>query len=348
MSRLRSPILACAFALCALVTASAGCATDAGPGAAESPTTTVVAFVDPSSSTSPAANTPLTPTTLPVASGQEPATTTATTIAGTVAVADPSTTEKFPLDATFGLDINPQPDPLAQSEVERLTAECMLAEGWKYTPTVTKAAGDPTEASAAYGEMYGYGIVHTYQALSAALSAAEQAPADANKRYVESLTEAEKQQYYNALSGDQSAGFDPTKGCSNIAETTVNGLSPLQKSDDFAARVESWLQTFEQNPALSTAIADRKACMLQHFPTIDRYNSSAEYVQELFNTAYDGSGGQIPADQLAVLAMTELEVWRTERDCAESSGYNDVRRQLEAEFVTELLAEFPELALQPG
>ncbi len=68
----------------------------------------------------------------------------------------------------------------------------------------------------------------------------------------------------------------------------------------------------------------------------------------MFNTALNGSSGQIPADQLDVLATTELEVWRTDRDCTESSGYNDIRRQPEAEFVTKLLAEFPELALQSG
>ena len=334
MSRLRSPFIA--FTCCALVTL-AGCASDGDPTSAESPTTTIVVPGEsPSTTIAPAA----TSTVVPVAGdlGVAPSTT-------AVAPTEPSNDTKFPLDATFGLGFDTQPDPLAQSEIERLTAECMLAEGWKYTPTVTRAADDPVEFSGAYGEMYGYGIVHSYQEMGAI----EQAPADANEEYVASLTESERQQYYLALTGDQSAGYDPTKGCANTAATAVNGLSPLQKSDEFARRVESWLQTLDQNPALSAAAATRGTCLLQRFPTIDRYSAPFEYVQELFNTALDGAGGgRIPADQLAVLATTEVEVWRAERDCAESSGYNDARRQLEAEFVTELLVDFPELALQPN
>lgn len=334
MSRLRSPSFA--LALCALLTAATGCSSDDKPDAAESSSTTIVAVVDPSSTSSIG---------LSVAGGES--TTSATTSATVIPAAqpsEPSDAEKFPLDATFGIDANSQPDLLAQSETERLTAECMVAAGWKYTPTVTRAADDPTEFTEAYGERYGYGIVHLY----VVGRAAAQAPADANERYVASLTDAEKKQYYDALFGDQTNGYDPTKGCANTAETAVKGPNPFQKNPEFAARVQAWLETFDQNPAIAAAVATRTACMLAHFPTIDRYDSASEYVQELFSSAYDGSGGQIPADQLDVLATTELEVWRTERDCAESSGYNAARRQVEAEFVTELLAEFPELAVPAG
>ncbi len=147
-------------------------------------------------------------------------------------------------------------DPAAerdrQRQVEEVVAGCMAEFGWEYRPVDYGEAeffdpfGDLTEQERA--ARFGYGA--TTFILDDPWSDVEQ-PAqefvDPNQEYVDSLTEIEREQYYEDLYGvweepaldpetgeyvdEQVNEFDPDNGCYNRAHTEIYGN--FEENDEF-------------------------------------------------------------------------------------------------------------------
>ncbi|MFV0306659.1 MAG: hypothetical protein ACK5OX_02820 [Desertimonas sp.] len=198
-----------------------------------------------------------------------------------------------PLADLFGYDsMEPAEQRRQQLEVEELTAECMRAEGWEYEPVDWSAmAGSMNDAEdielqmndpQAYGERYGYGVMRNYELYEAAwledpetaMEAEDDTFVDPNQEFVESLSEAEREQYYESLYGEMSissedsvfedseiAEPDPEDmGCSGQAQNEVYG-GGAGIDPDVQGRIEEYFETIGDDPRLADARADWLECM---------------------------------------------------------------------------------------
>ncbi|WP_129587634.1 hypothetical protein [Actinomyces minihominis] len=134
-----------------------------------------------------------------------------------------------------------------QRQIEELIAQCMADEGFEYIPNTTSLIqprfedGSTEEIpwdSLEFAEKYGYGIID-WPGRDEVYIPDEEGPAwvDPNQEYVESLSESERQAYFETLYGaetsneilDSSMAYEPSTynwqdhGCAGWADYEVNG-----------------------------------------------------------------------------------------------------------------------------
>lgn len=226
---------------------------------------------------------------------------------------DDGAAERSPLEAIWGSPMSPAEERAQQLAIEEATAQCMKDEGWEYEPvdwsarTPTMVDDDPSDP--AYGERYGYGIVRSYELYELPFLDENGEPAenddsfeDPNQRYIEALTDAERDEYYAALYGDQSdqeMEIDPDtgeeiwvqpppeqRGCSGMAAYEVQGPQPWD-DPDFSNRLDELLQPLENDPRINDAEVLWSDCMYERDEEYDFYGPDDvyEFVSDFLNEA---------------------------------------------------------------
>lgn len=215
---------------------------------------------------------------------------------GTSTGGAPPGTTVSPIAQLMGWEsLSPEEANQRQLQVEELTAQCMREEGWEYAPVdwstaATSPGGGPdqeeidlrTNDPEAYGKQYGYGIVRDYELYDLPniesgdgsgpmATMVAQDFQDPNQPYVDSLTDAERDQYYASLNGDPSiwdgsngdGWVQPSPdqmGCQGKSSAQVWG-NEAQSDPDVQERVNDYYANLEDDPRIQDAYADWRDCI---------------------------------------------------------------------------------------
>lgn len=234
-----------------------------------------------------------------------------------IACGDPdAASDASPLASIYGETLSPAEQRAQQLEQEEAVAQCMRDEGWEYTPVDysaqfnDQAFEDPSEEG--YGEKYGYGIVRSYEVyewpyLDEDGNYTNDGPfgdsfEDPNQDYVMGLTPEESEQYYAALSGDQSQfqpEFDPVtgdeiynpppleeQGCYGKAQLEVYGDQPWN-DQDFNDLFSTLMEDMQNDPRLEDAEIAWSDCVYEADPLYDFFGPDDifSYIDGLLNEA---------------------------------------------------------------
>lgn len=305
-----------------------------------------------------------------------------------------------PLAELMGWNIQESPaeQRALQLKAEEAVQACMRAEGFEYNPIDYEAQfGGANDEDAelyadpkAFGEKYGYGVVRNYEQYEEPYLTGEEEGGfggpvfeDPNQEYVDSLSEREREDYYAVLYGDQSFEQEPNEdgvyepppleeqGCQGKAQAEVYG-DRYRVDPEIEARVSDYFSSVTDNPDLSAANEDWRACMLDDDPDVfetevegftvktpDQMYQLLEfeksemmgmritdYESDGLSSGYSSDGDQkpIPADELEALRAREMTLWKVDQDCQEEADIPGIQRRVQQRLVDELKAEFPELA----
>jgi hypothetical protein len=255
-----------------------------------------------------------------------------------------------------------------QRRTEELVAQCMTKEGFEYVPntsnggTVVSDDGDqmwrPDDRD--WVEKYGYGAVNNpwQEQNDAQGPEATEPPPDPNQPYVDSLTEAEQQAYYEALWGKQTEpdpSADPDQpqeynwengGCYGWAQHEVSGDNPweLDENKPIIDAIQKFYETMQSSPEFTKLDADWSACMTEAgfsgFKTqSEAQNSIYEMINKYWENGSQGEGeqdpnfGTIKDPAYAEIAEQELPLAVADLDCREKTDYR--QQQLRIQFAAE-------------
>lgn len=207
------------------------------------------------------------------------------------------TSNADPIAELFGWNVDQSP---AERRAEQLALEeavqtCMAAEGFEYTPVDYEAQfgglnGDDEELVTdpnAFGEKYGYGVVRNYEQYEEPFllgeADEEEFYSDPNSDYVNSLSQAEQEDYYTLLYGDQSAFEEPMdtigvdgeddgavefepppieeQGCYGKAQLEVVGERPFEVDPEIQNRLEDFFTQMQDDPEIEAAEQDWLTCI---------------------------------------------------------------------------------------
>lgn len=205
-----------------------------------------------------------------------------------------STPEAGPIDQLWEdayADYDQEDSNAQQMEVEELVAECMVMEGFEYTPVDYSAMGgemvvpaDDDGEELEYGtlefaEKYGYGQTTNPWGDSVAepVDSGEEW-VDPNQEYLESMSETEMTAYQTALGGVQPEftededweNWNPTweeQGCYGSAQHEVYGDQMWggdQEENEWAdleAEMQTMWESLESDPRVTEAVATWASCM---------------------------------------------------------------------------------------
>lgn len=278
------------------------------------------------------------------------------------------------------LDRSGQPqDPEQGRLVEESIAACMTAEGFEYVPklasTPAVAPGDD-EADLwrpddrAWVERYGYGVTNNPYSDRAA-SVPE--PVDPNQTYLDSLTDAEREAYYEALMGrtkqaddeeDVSAPALQERGCVGRAEYEVRGARPtLQKEDrEILAAIQAFDDELRLQPEFDAIDAAWAQCMTTAgFEGFTRQLDAAESIYQLDGEYWQGRSPRDHPDlgttrdpDFVAIGERELTLALADLTCREATDYRTqqlaIQFAMEKQFVADHAEEVAALAsrLDPG
>ena len=259
--------------------------------------------------------------------------------------------------------------------IEELIAECMLTQGFEYTPVplaqpVTSPVGDLEYAwhTREFAEVYGYGLT-TIDWTGGAPEVQ-----DPNDATVAAMSEAEQQEYVTALYGDGAwvAADDEwfgSAGCAGAAQDQVWGTeSSSQSIETLLEMVDDVMGTVQEEPEVVAAVDRWRACMTEAgHPGLTRAGSAYQMVADLQGTvsadvwatmdwedeAAVAAIDDTVADRLAAeVSPVELEIALADWDCKAESGYAqaeyDATMRLQEEFVEAHRAELEGLVLEAG
>jgi hypothetical protein len=283
---------------------------------------------------------------------------------GSAAAVDDKGSGFGPLADLFGS----QEDQLEQgAKVEDAIRSCMVRLGWEYTPVDQSrylGSWDKDKQDKYIGE-FGYGIT-TYVDQPQGGPVGPQI-IDPNQKYVEKLSERERNSYYADLYGppDQFSNgvYDPmtAKGCQNEAQRTGGGA--LWMNQKFQEDLNKAYSEIEADPRMQDARTKWSACMRKsgfEYETNDEiYQDLQKRLGEIMGTgdpnggasegvvfeaapSTGGDGGQPAYDKkkLKALQAEELAIARADQACLKKH-IDKVRAALEAEVVDQLASDYP-------
>lgn len=182
-------------------------------------------------------------------------------------------------------------------EGERLTAECMLAEGFEYTPerpTINGPSAEGNTDSREYAEQVGFGIVAAFEA--ATFDGTTTLPP--NEVYIASLTDGEREAYGQALFGaavtDEASfieqfgdGF-PTagEGCKALAIDELSGVFAVMQ--EFTPQAEDVFNQFSADPRIQESEATWSDCMADAGYLARNRAEAPELIWPQFETVFEG------------------------------------------------------------
>ncbi|MGB4138093.1 MAG: hypothetical protein WA971_16130 [Microbacterium sp.] len=274
------------------------------------------------------------------------------------------------MSAAFGGDLSQEEQEKKfyeqQRQQEELMAECMAKEGFEYTPNDHGASisfGDdgmwePDKKD--WVEKYGYGMVNNPYNEQQPEEQPQEEYTDPNQEYVESLSEAEQQAYYETAYGKQPSEEELNEdgsyewkwenaGCQGWAQHEVEGENPWQ-DEQFAGLMEK-MQKFwegqqdapelrELNDAWASCMADAgEPGFSQQY---EAQNSISEEQQTLDEAAW-GDGAE-PVDEesfvdpnttpeMKALGEREIELALKDLTCRDKTDYR--QKSLKIQFAAE-------------
>lgn len=284
------------------------------------------------------------------------------------------TYEDSPLSAYFNSQGDMSEDEMQahfveqQTKVEELVAACMAEEGFEYIPVDQSQNGgivfdgeewDPE--SREWVEQYGYGAINYPGRDTQPDPGTEWV--DPNQDYVESLSDSERNAYYEVLHGPQpteeelnddgSWEYDPENaGCYGSAQLDVQGTDPFS-SDEHKPLMDALNEFYtdlQNAPALSDLNAAWSTCMTAagysgFTAQFDAQNS----VYEELNQYWETMTGEFVEDDPELLAIgeREIELALADLDCREETDYRQeslrIQFDLERAFIEEHKAELEAL-----
>lgn len=236
-----------------------------------------------------------------------------------------------PLAELFGWDASESPaeQRAQQLAVEEAVAVCMRAEGFEYNPVdyQSQYGGDDTDAELyndpdAYGEKYGYGVVHNYEQYEEPYLLGEDGFSgdvfeDPNQEYVDSLSNSERDDYYRILHGEQNfaepeidddgnevyvAPPIEEQGCYGQGQLEVYGEDRFQIDPEVEERLADFYSTIQNDPEIEAAQLDWLDCMKQEQPDVLESEvvgfsvKAPESMYQLFDFKKSEAMGVIPTD----------------------------------------------------
>ena len=258
-----------------------------------------------------------------------------------------------------------------QRKTEELVAKCMTEQGFEYFPnnpqvdTPIPVEGDtenmwrPDDRD--WVEKYGYGAINnpwqeqgdpTVEPLP---DPEATAPPNPNDDYVNSLSEAEQQAYYEALYGKQvepAPGEEPTydwrnQGCYGAAQHEVNGESPWEMAENKAIieAIQKFYEGLQNLPELAKLNGEWAACMTEAgFSGFRKQEDAAQSIYDLqqkyYEDAYKGGEenpdpniGTMKDPEYAKIAEQEIPLALADLGCREKTDYR--QQQLRIQFAAE-------------
>lgn len=256
-----------------------------------------------------------------------------------------------------------------QRKTEELVAQCMTKEGFEYVPNtnnggvVFSSDGDdmwrPDDRE--WVEKYGYGAANSPWQEQQQEQTEQQGDTnpeeytDPNQPYLDSLTEAERQAYYEALWGkgqELDPDADPneaqewnweTAGCQGWAQHEVQGSNPWEQDENkpLVEAVQKFYEGLQNNPAFTELDAAWASCMAEKgFGGFTKQWDAQNSVYELLNAYWQSNEGPQGEDfgtikdpEYAKIAETEIPLALADLECREKTDYRQA--YLRAQFGAE-------------
>lgn len=265
------------------------------------------------------------------------------------------------LSAVWGGDVSEE-DWMARAEEEQriredIVAECMVEQGFEYTPFVdmgwsSSSADEWKPDDREWVAQWGYGAVKS-PGMNDAPDPEEQV-VDPNQEYVQSLSESEMMAFYEALYGPQpteeelneDGSYDynwETAGCQGLAEHEVSGDDPMQ-SDEHKPLMDSineFYMQMETTPELADIDAAWADCMADAgYSGFTKQYDAQESVYTELNSYYEGVTEFIEDDPaLDEIADREVELALADLDCRESTDYRERRQEVAVALEEQFIAD---------
>jgi len=250
---------------------------------------------------------------------------------------------------------------------EELVAQCMQEAGFEYHPNppadiVTTPANIWRPDDREWVAQYGYGLVHSPTAELGEAQPVYDDDEDPNQEFVASLSDAERDAYFETLYGPAIADEDHVwtwedGGCWGFAqhETAAESPSDLLFADEFAPIFEA-INQMQTDPWLADQQAlvnrDWAACMAEKgYPGLtvrtdaeDQFRAEAD---EFFAAWWDDGRDPAGSPELAEFGQREVDLALADLDCREAVDYQGrmaaAQFELEGQFVNEHRAELESL-----
>lgn len=264
------------------------------------------------------------------------------------------------------------------TRMEEAIAACMAEQGFSYTPVDYSAVDvdflgtdlgvDP--GTLEFAERYGYGLTTDPWGVG---DLDPDALEDPNAEYVAAMSKAEQEAYRTALYGtygepdasgqmpDDEALADYSwrdAGCTGLAQQQVLTGGGAVEDEQFLGlqqEMATMMQSASRDPRLDRAAADWAVCMAEAgYPGLSAVGDaeaeiSAE-VDAVWATATAEAAqapgltdqvpiGELVAEQLRQISSREIETAVADLTCQEEVGHESLRRQIDAEYQREFLAE---------
>lgn len=279
-------------------------------------------------------------------------------------------------------------------ETEQLIAECMTKEGFEYTPNSnnggvvysTEDEDIPMQGTIEFAKEYGYGIVKS--PWEDQMPSDEEEYVDPNQDYLDSLSESERNAFYEALSGPMpteeemaeeqavieeggsSTGPDwENMGCSGAAyKETQESSNPAatayedpEFADLFKAMDEMWNEVYNEespSPEITKINREWSDCMVEAgYPDLTDPMAAQNSMYDDFSElgAPDSEDGEYVEPSKAEtdeFAKKEMAVALADATCQEDTGYQKkqlkLTTDLEQKFVDEHKAALDALVSKYG
>lgn len=246
----------------------------------------------------------------------------------------------------FGFDFD-DPDSTAafSAEMERRVQEsiasCMAQEGFEYIPAVRTQGGFgfSIQDEETFARERGFGIT-TFIGVEDAFLSSDEDWVDPNAEIVQSLSDSEREAYYEVLYGesleleDGGPGDGPGvvddlfgSGCTGQAFEEVYGAW-AQVFTELAPKFEELQQRVQADPRFKEANEQWASCMAgRGFPYESREAMSEQVNEEFSRRLEEITGGPRDFDPFSEMSEEEIEEFMAERSEDEIADFFDLAQQ---------------------
>ena len=257
-----------------------------------------------------------------------------------------------------------------QRKIEEHVAQCMTEQGFEYVPNNPVGPSRPMPIEDGenkwrpddrdWVEKYGYGAVNNpWQEEGENPEPPmpeEPMPVDPNEEYINSLSEAEREAFYEALhgkpqewvEGEEPPQWDWTQGgCYGAAQHEIVGESAWEQKENkpIIEAIQKFYETVGNDPAFAQLDAEWSSCMTEKgFPGFSQQMDAQDSIYQLINKywenipeqpdgEWDPKLGTVQDPEFAKIADTELPLALADLECREKTDYR--QQQLKIQFAAE-------------
>lgn len=243
-------------------------------------------------------------------------------------------------------------------EREEHIAECMSEEGFDYLPAVydgsmmVSSANEWKPDDREWVAQYGYGMVN-WPGRDEQVDPGQEW-VDPNQEYVESLSETEREAYYEALHGppvsEEQLGDDgsyewnwETAGCYGWAEHEMSGDDPMQSDahKPLMDAISDFYNTMQTSPEFAEIDAEWADCMADAGHSGFASQSEAQNsMNEELNAYYENQTEWIEDDPaLDEIAEREVTLALADLECRQKVDYTKQRTAIQFELEEKFIAD---------